>query len=404
MHFDPCIDIQDNLIFGEFGGVNPSITDSSTFTFMSPERMEELFDHEIEGCFLYSRHWNPINKYLSDALAKMEHSEAGIVTSSGMSAISCTILQLCNMGDEIICSRTIYGGSYALFKNFLPKFGLKVTFVNPLDLEAIKEAITDKTKLIYCESISNPLLEIADIPALSKIANEYNIKLVVDNTFSPLIISPMLLGAHIVIHSLTKFINGTSDCVAGCICADKEFIHQLTDINSGASMLLGPVLDNYHAASILKNLHSLHIRIQKHSQNAMYFAEQFQNLGFKVFYPGLESHPQHEMMSEIANEGFGYGGMMAVDIGCCDKANNLMKKMQEEKVGYFAVSLGYFKTLFSSPSHSTSSEIPEEQQQKMGLGDGLVRLSVGLDNDIKLSFSRIEKSLRELNMLEAITT
>jgi len=404
MHFDPSIDIQDNLIFGEFGGVNPSITDSATFTFMSPEIMEELFDHEIEGCFLYSRHWNPINKYLSGALAKMEHSEAGIVTSSGMSAISCTILQLCKMGDEIICSRTIYGGTYALFKNFLPKFGLKVTFVNPLDLIEIENAITDKTKVIYVESISNPLLEIADIPALGKIARTHNIKLVVDNTFSPLIISPMLLGADIVVHSLTKFINGTADTVAGCICADKDFICQLTDINSGASMLLGPVLDNYHAASILKNLHSLHIRIKKHSQNALYFAQQFERLGFDVFYPGLESHPQYELMQELANEGFGNGGMVAVDMKDRDQAQHLMKKMQEEKVGYFAVSLGYFKTLFSAPSHSTSSEIPEEEQAKMGLGCGLIRFSVGLDNDIKLSFSRVEKSLKELNMLDVVTT
>lgn len=399
MHFDPSIDIQDNLIFGEFGGVNPSITDSVTFTFMSPEKMEELFEHEIEGCFLYSRHWNPINKFLSGALAKMEHCESAIVTSSGMSAISCTVLQLCEMGDEIICSRTIYGGTYALFKNFLPRYGLKVKFVNPLDLDEIRAAITDKTKLIYCESISNPLLEISDIPALSKIANDHNIKLVVDNTFSPLIISPILLGAHIVVYSLTKFINGAGDCVAGGICSDNDFICQLTDINAGASMLLGPVLDNYHAASILKNLHSLHIRIKQHSKNALYFAEQFERLGFKVFYPGLPSHPQQNLMKELANDGYGFGGMLAVDIRDREKAKRLMQKMQEEKVGYFAVSLGYFKTLFSAPSHSTSSEIPEEEQAKMGLGAGLVRISVGLDNDIQMSFKRIEKSLKELKMI-----
>lgn len=399
MHFDPSIDIQDNLIFGEFGEVNPSISDSSTFTFMSPEKMEELFDHEIEGCFLYSRHWNPINKYLSNALAKMEHSQSGIVTSSGMSAISCTILQMCNSGDEIISSRTIYGGTYALFKNFLPKFGIKVRFVNPLDIEQLQANITKKTKLIYCESISNPLLEIVDIPVLAKIANEHNIKLVIDNTFSPLIISPILLGAHVVIHSLTKFINGTSDCVAGCICTDNDFVHQLTDINSGASMLLGPVLDNYHSASILKNLHSLHIRIQKHSSNALYFAEQFEKLGFKVFYPGLASHAQHGLISEIGNTGFGYGGMLAIDFKDKEVANKLMTKMQQEKVGYFAVSLGYFKTLFSAPGHSTSSEIPQDEQKAMGLGAGLVRMSVGIDNDPKLSFERIKKSLSDLGLI-----
>ena len=157
-------------------------------------------------------------------------------------------------------------------------------------MEAVKSAITKKTKVIYCEAVSNPLLEIADIPKLSHIANQHNINLMVDNTFSPIMISPLRLGAHIVVHSLTKYINGTSDCVAGCVCSTNEFISQLTDINSGASMLLGPVLDSYRAASIMKNIHSLHIRIKKHSENAQYLAEHFEKLGCKVFYPGLKSH------------------------------------------------------------------------------------------------------------------
>ena len=237
-HYDPSSEIQDFLIFGEYGDVNPSITDSSTYTFLNPQTMNELFDHEIEGCFLYSRHWNPTNKYLAQALAKLEDSENAVVTASGMAAISCAVLQLCSCGDEIISGRTIYGGTYAFFKNFLPRYGITVKFVNTQDLNEIKNAITDKTKIIYCESISNPLLEIADIPKLAQIANGNNLKLMVDNTFSPILISPIKLGAHIVIHSLTKFINGTSDCVAGCICSTKEFINQLTDINSGASMLL----------------------------------------------------------------------------------------------------------------------------------------------------------------------
>lgn len=397
--YDPSRKIQDYLVFGEFGDVNPSITDSSTFTFMSPEKMNELFDHEIEGCFLYSRHWNPSNKYLADALARLEDSESAIVTSSGMSAISCTILQLCNTGDEIISSRTIYGGTYALFKNYLPKFGIKVKFVNTQDLKAVKNAVTKKTKVIYCESMSNPLLEIADIPALSKIANTHNIKLVVDNTFSPIIISPIRLGAHIVVHSLTKFINGTSDCVAGCVCSTHEFISKLTDINSGSAMLLGPVLDSFRAASILKNLHSLHIRIHRHSENAMYMAKQFKKLGLKVYYPGLQTHKQHSIMKKIMNNNFGYGGMVAVDAGTSEKADKLLTKMQEEKVGYLAVSLGYFKTLFSSPSHSTSSEIPEDEQKKMGLSTGLIRFSFGLDEDIKKSFDRIKKSMKQVGVI-----
>ncbi|UCD87618.1 MAG: aminotransferase class I/II-fold pyridoxal phosphate-dependent enzyme [Desulfobacterales bacterium] len=219
MGFDPSSNIQDLLMFGEFGGVNPSITDSSTYTFMSPETMKEVFDHEIEGCFLYSRHWNPINKYLSAALAALECSDSALVTASGMAAISSTVLQICGRGDEIISSRTIYGGTYALFKNFLPRLGIKVHFVNMSDTHAIKRAISKRTRLIFCESISNPLMEVADVPKLGKIANKYGIKLVVDNTFSPMIISPLRLGADVVIHSLTKFVNGTSDCVAGCVCS-----------------------------------------------------------------------------------------------------------------------------------------------------------------------------------------
>ena len=397
-HYDPSSEIQDYLVFGEYGDVNPSITDSSTYTFLNPQTMNELFDHEIEGCFLYSRHWNPTNKYLAEALAKLEDSEAAIVTSSGMGAISCVILQLCNNGDEIISSRTIYGGTYAFFKNFLPKFGIKVKFVNTQDLNAVKKAITKNTKVIYCESVSNPLLEIADIPELSKIANKHNIKLVIDNTFSPIFISPIHLGAHVVVHSLTKFINGTSDCVAGCVCSTKEFISQLTDINSGASMLLGPVLDSFRAASIMKNLHSLHIRIKKHSENALYLAENFEKLGCKVFYPGLKSHKGHKLLKEIMNEGFGFGGMLAIDAGTTEKANEVMAKMQQEKVGYLAVSLGYFKTLFSSPGHSTSSEIPEEERKAMGLSEGLVRISIGLDNDIHKTFERIRKCFQSVGL------
>lgn len=397
--FDPSSRIQDFLVFGEFGDVNPSITDSSTYTFMSPERMEELFEHEIEGCFLYSRHWNPTNKYLANALARMEDSESAQVSASGMAAISSSVLQLCESGSEIISAHTIYGGTYALFKNFLPRFGIKVHFVNILNLDEVKSKINEKTRVIYCESISNPLLAVSDIPKLSEIAKENNLKLVVDNTFSPMIISPIRLGADIVVHSMTKFINGTSDCVAGAVCASDEFIHQLTDINSGAAMLLGPVLDSTRAASILKNLHSLHLRMRQHSKNANFLAEKFQQMGLKVFYPGLPAHPQFKLLKSIMNEGYGFGGMLALDVGKLETAYKLMTRMQQEKVGYLAVSLGYFKTLFSPPGHSTSSEIPLEEREEMGLSDGLVRFSVGLDNDINLSFERIKQCLQELSII-----
>jgi methionine-gamma-lyase len=308
-------------------------------------------------------------------------------------------MQICNTGDEIISSHTIYGGTYALFKNFLPKFGIKVNFVDITDLDAVKKAVNKKTKIIYCETISNPLLEVADIPSIARITKENNIKFVIDNTFAPMIVSPKRLGADIVIHSMTKYINGTSDCVAGCICSTHDFIASINDVNSGASMLLGAVLDSFRAASILKNLHSLHLRMQKHSINAAYFAKQFKKLGLTTYYPGFPEHKQHKLLSSFMNEGFGYGGMVAVDIKDEDKANKFMMAMQDERVGYLAVSLGYFKTLFSSPSHSTSSEIPEEEQVEIGLGKGLVRFSVGLDNNIEESFARVEKCLKKLKII-----
>ena len=395
MPFDPATEIQNYLVFGEFGDVNPSVCDSSTYTFRSVARMEEVFDHEIEGCFLYSRHWNPTNKYLAAALSRMEAGESAQVMASGMAAISTTLLQLCSAGDEIVSGRTIYGGTYALLANLLPRFGVRTRFVDLGDESAVRAALTSRTRVIYCESMSNPLLDVADIPMLAGLAKERGCKLVVDNTFSPLILSPLRLGADVVVHSMTKFINGTSDCVAGCVVSSHEFINQLVDINHGPSMLLGPVLDSFRAASILKNLHSLHIRMVRHSANAFYLAGKLRDQGLDVHYPGLSSHKQHALISRMMNPGYGYGGIVAVDVGDEAAADRLMSRMQEEKVGYLAVSLGYFKTLFSPPGHSTSSEIPPEERRLMGMGDGLIRFSVGLDNDIPRTWGIIKRLLDE---------
>ena len=385
--------IQDQLVFGEFGDVNPSITDSSTFTFLDPDTMSALFEEEIEGCFLYSRHWNPTNKALADSMASLEGSESAQVTASGMAAISTTLMQLCGQGDEIVAGRTIYGGTYALLKQFLPRFGIETRFVNIQDLDVVAAAVTPQTKVLYCESVSNPLLEVADIPALSQLARAHGLTLVVDNTFSPLIITPLSLGADVVVHSLTKFINGTSDCVAGAICGSKAFINELVDVNSGATMLLGPVLDSLRAAGIRKNLHSLPLRMQRHSANALYLAQRLTEKGLTVHYPGLPAHPQHERMQQLMHPDFGYGGLLVLDMGDEAVANRLMARMQQEKVGYLAVSLGYHKTLFSAPGRSTSSEIPAEEQATMGLSAGMIRISVGLDHDIAETFSRIERCL-----------
>ncbi len=399
MKFNPAKAIQEMKQFGEFGGVNPSITDSSTFTFLGAKTMLDTFHGETQGCFLYSRHWNPMNKYLADALAAMEGTPAGWVTASGMAAITNALLQLCNSGDHIVSSVTTYGGTFAFLKNYLPKFNIDVTFVNPTDLESIEKAIKPNTKVIYTETMSNPLLQISDIPKIADIANKKGVKLMVDNTFSPMIVSPYKLGAHIVVYSMTKFINGKNDLVAGAICADEEFINSLIDVNDGTSMLLGPVLDPLRSSSILKNLNTLHIRMQQHSKNAMFLAKKFEELGLDVSYPGLESHPGHELLKTLMNEDFGFGGMMSIDLKKAEVTNSVMELMQERGIGYLAVSLGYFKTLFSNSGKSTSSEVPEDVQREIGLSEGLMRFSVGLDSDIENTFEQIKQCLIEKKVL-----
>ncbi len=397
--FNPATAMQNVHQFGEFGGVNPSITDSATYTFLEEKTMIDAFHGEAEGCFLYSRHWNPSNKFLADSLAAMEGTESAWVTGSGMAAITTTILQLCNTGDHVVTSVTTYGGTFAFLKNYLTKFNIDVTFVNIEDIESVKKAIRPNTKVLYTESVTNPMLQVSDIPTLAKLTGENGIKLVVDNTFTPLIISPFLLGADIVVYSMTKFINGKNDCVAGAICASDEFIAAISDVNTGTAMLLGPVLDPLRSSSILKNLATLHIRMQQHSKNAMYVANKFKEIGLKFNYPGMPEHPGHELLKTIMNERYGFGGMIAIDVGTAEIAAPFMEKMQEAGIGYHAVSLGYFRTLFSNSGKSTSSEVPVEIQKEMGLSPGLIRFSVGLDDDIERTFELVKEILVEMRLI-----
>ena len=400
MGFKASDDLQDLHYFGEYGGVNPSISDSSTYTFLSAKTMFDTFEGNTEGCYLYSRHSSPSNLYLGEALAALEGTETANVSASGMGAISAVILQLCNAGDHIVSSRTIYGGTYALMKNFLKKFNIATSFVDTTNLDAVAMSITPKTKMLYCESVSNPLLEVADIEALSKLAKKHNIPLVVDNTFSPLSISPAKLGADIVVHSLTKFINGTSDCVAGVVCGTKDFCLGLKDVNNGAGMLLGSTLDSLRASSILKNMRTLHLRMKKHSANAMYLAKNFEEDGLRVVYPGLKTHAGHGVMKKQFNNEYGFGGLLTLDVGSLEKANALMELMQKKHLGYLAVSLGFYKTLFSAPGTSTSSEIPMEEQLEMGLSNGLIRFSIGLDDHIDRTYVAMKDCLIQLDILK----
>jgi methionine-gamma-lyase len=330
----------------------------------------------------------------------MENTEKAASTASGMAAISCTLLQLCKDGDHIVASDTIYGGTYALLRELLPSMGIKTTFVDPTDPQAFEAALTENTRVIYTEAIGNPTLKVADIPALSGLAKSYGLTLVVDNTFTPVIISPARLGAHIVVHSLTKFVNGASDAIAGVICADKAFVHRLMDLHTGRVMLLGPTMDPRVAYDIIQRLPHLALRMREHGARAMIIASRLYEMGVNVTYPGLPSHPQYHLISRLINEGYGYGGLLTLDCLTREKAEDLMRILQnEESFGFIAVSLGYYDTLFSCSSSSTSSEVPPEDQHKIGLSPGLVRVSVGLTGSLTARLEQLERAVMKVGLV-----
>jgi methionine-gamma-lyase len=391
--------------FGEHGGVTPSISRSSTFTVMDPEIMPEIFGGirgpEQGGCFLYSRHFNPTVDILARYLSAMEGTEYAVCTASGMSAISCTLLQLCRSGDHIVSSDTIYGGTHALLNELLPQFGISTTFVDPTDTAAFEKSITPNTRLLFTETVGNPTLKIADIRALSKLAKTKNISLVVDNTFTPMMISPARLGADVVIYSLTKFINGASDLVAGAICATKTMVHRLMDLHTGRVMLLGPTMDPRMAYDIIQRLPHLALRMCEHSRRGLAISRRLADLGVPVTYPGLKSFPQHGLATDLINEGYGYGGIFTIDCGTHDRADDLLDELQnKEDFGYIAVSLGYFDTLMSCSGASTSSEISQKDQQKMGLSPGLVRLSIGYTGSLEKRLEQMERAVRAVGLVK----
>jgi methionine-gamma-lyase len=393
--------------FGEHGGVNMSVEASTTFTVMHSDIMPEIFDGvrgpERGGCYLYGRHFNPTVYNLGKQLAALEGTEAAYCTASGMSAIAATLMQLCDAGDHIVSSNTVYGGSYALMHDMLPpKTGITTALVDITDLAAVEAAITDRTRVIYTESLANPTLRVADIPRLSEIARRHGVKLVVDNTFSPLILSPRKLGADIVVHSMTKFINGASDFIAGAICADEEFILQLMDLHTGTLMILGPTMDPQVAFNIALRLPHLPLRMAEHSKRTLLFAERLQDLGLDVTYPGLPEHPDHALLSELFCEEYGYGGILTLDLGTQERAYEFLDLLQNEyRFGYVAVSLGYFDTLMSCSGSSTSSEMTDEDKQAANISPGLVRMSVGYTGTIEQRWDQLLGALRRVGAVKA---
>ena len=392
--------------FGEHGGVNMSVETSSTFTVIDPETMPDLFQGRAgpdKGCYLYGRHFNPTVYNLGRQMAALEGTEAAYCAASGMGAISAVIMCLCNAGDEVVASNAIYGGSYALLHDFLPaKTGIRTHFVDITDVEAVANAITDKTRLIFTESVSNPTLRLADIPKLSAIAQDKTISLVVDNTFSPLLLSPGVLGADVVVHSITKFISGASDVIAGAICGTEAFIGELMDLHTGPLMLLGPTMDPTIAASISLRIPHLPLRVKAHSERALAMTSRLQELGLNVCYPGLQDHPDHKLFEELHCDEYGYGGVFTLDVGDEEKANALMSCLQnEQRFGYLAVSLGYFDTLMSCSGSSTSSELSDKDKESAGISPGLLRISIGYTGTLEQRWGQLLAALRKTRLIQS---
>jgi len=395
--------------FGEHGGVNLSIEASTTFTVLDARTMPEIFqgrkgpDDEEGGCFLYGRHFNPTVYVLGKQIASLEGAEAGYCTASGMGAISSVVLQICGHGDHVVAGGAIYGGTFALLKDYLPaKTGIHTTFVDVTDPAAVEAAFTPRTKMLYVETLTNPTLRVADIPRMARIAHARGALLVVDNTFSPLVVAPLQHGADIVLHSLTKFVNGASDIVAGAICGPTSFVRELMSLHTGSLMLLGATLDPKVAFSISMRVPHLGLRMKEHSHRALTFATRLQELGVPVLYPGLPDHPDHGVLRRLMNPDYGFGGIFCVDMGDVRRANEFMEILQnKDRFGFMAVSLGYFETLMSCSSSTTSSELSREEQERAAIPSGLVRVSVGYTGSLEQRWRQLQDALEILNLVPA---
>lgn len=391
--------------FGEHGGVNMSIEASTTFTVLEAQTLPEIFQGlrgpDSGGCYLYGRHFNPTVYVLGKQIAALEGTAAAYCTASGMSAIAAALLQLCRHGDHIISAETVYGGTHALLEHFLPdKAAIATTFVDVCDLEAVEAAFTPRTRVVYCESMANPTLRVANLPALARLAHRHGALLVVDNTFCPLILSPMQHGADVVVHSLTKFMNGASDIIGGAVCGSQAFVGELMHVLHGALMLLGPTMDPRAAFEISLRLPHLGLRIAEHSRRALTFARRLREMKVPVTYPGLPDHPDHELLQTLGHPDFGFGGIFCIDVGSTARANELMELLQnKDRFGFMAVSLGFFDTLMSCSAATTSSELTPEEQAHAGISPGLVRISIGYTGTLEQRWRQLQHALEILNIV-----
>jgi len=361
-----------------FGSANVPIYQTSTFAFESAEEAAKCFADDSDG-YIYTRIGNPTITALEKLIAELENGYDGIATSSGMAAVSTIYMALLNSGDHIVSTDAVYGPSRGLMENHFSRFGVQSSYINTTDISNIKKAIRPNTKMLFIETPANPTLDIADIKACAKLAKEKNILLVVDNTFcSPYLQNPLDLGADIVFHSMTKFINGHADIVAGIIIAKEKLIYEKL---RAMMIYIGCNMDPHQAYMVLRGVKTLSIRIEKSQDNALKVAKMLENHPKIAWikYPGLKSHPQYLLASEQMK---GSGAIISFGIkGGYESAKTVLNNI---KFALLAVSLGGVESLIQHPASMTHAKVSVEAKLKAGITDDLIRYSVGIEdiNDI----------------------
>lgn len=374
-----------------YGTLAVPIFQTSTFVFDSAEQGGKRFALEESG-YIYSRLGNPTTTVLEDKIAELEHGEAAVATSSGMGAISSVMWTILKAGDHIISDKTLYGCTFAFFSHGLSRFGIEVSFVDTADAEAVKKAMKPNTRAVYLETPANPNLKIVDIKAIAEVAHSNsNTLVIVDNTFStPYCQRPIELGADIVVHSATKYINGHGDVIAGIVISRKDLIDQIRLV--GIKDMTGSVLGPMEAYLIIRGMKTLEVRMKKHCENAMKVAEFLaaHDKVAEVYFPGLKSHPGYDIAAKQMDA---FGGIMSFELKGGFEAGKIL--LNNLNLCSLAVSLGDTETLIQHPASMTHSPYTKEERMKAGITDGLVRLSVGLENiediiaDLEYGLSKI---------------
>ena len=359
-----------------YGTLAMPIYQTSTFIFDSAEQGGRRFALEEAG-YIYTRLGNPTTTVLENKIAALEEGEAAVATSSGMGAISSTLWTVLKAGDHVVTDKTLYGCTFALMCHGLTRFGIEVTFVDTSNLDEVKNAMKENTRVVYLETPANPNLKIVDIEALAKLAHTNpNTLVIVDNTFAtPYMQKPLTLGADVVVHSVTKYINGHGDVIAGLVITNKALADQIRFV--GLKDMTGAVLGPQDAYYIIRGMKTFEIRMERHCKNARKVVEFLNNHPKieRVYYPGLETHPGYEIAKKQMKD---FGAMISFELkGGFEAGKTLLNNL---KLCSLAVSLGDTETLIQHPASMTHSPYTKEEREAAGITDGLVRLSVGLEN------------------------